>query len=77
MQFNGDLLIIISELIKILLVGFFCYMKIQFDVNKTRVDPERNFRWYEEKVLRTVSTLTMRVNATLYKPGVSRWFQHS
>lgn len=80
LQFSGSLLIIISELIKIPLVGFFYYMKIQFGVNKTRVDQETNFKWHEEKVLRTVPALTVRMgveNDTLCKPGVSQWFWHS
>lgn len=38
-NFSNNLLIIISELVKkILLVGYFYYMKIQFGMNKTRLN---------------------------------------
>lgn len=40
--FSNNLLIIISELVKkILLVGYFYYMKIQFGMNKTRLNQEK------------------------------------
>lgn len=40
--FSNNLLIITSELVKkILLVGYFYYMKIQFGMNKTRLNQEK------------------------------------